>query len=87
MTHAANIHAIVEKWGEAGKAGFQRVPDALFKYQAALQLNPTELVVLLNICMHWWYRERLPRLRSSTIARRMNVDARTVQRALKQLQQ
>lgn len=37
--------------------------------------------------MHWWYRERLPRLRLSTIARRMNVDARTVQSALEQLQQ
>src|SRR5262245_36823355 len=81
-----NTHAFTEKWGEAAKAGFLMVPDLLLKHQGTLGLTPTELIVLLNICMHWWYAERLPRPRTPSIASRMRVQPRTVQRALKQLQ-
>ena len=76
-----------DKWGEAAAAGFQLVPDILLKNQAALELTPTDMLVLLNVLMHWWYEDHLPFPRSTTIAARMNVQPRTVQRSLARLGQ
>ena len=70
---------------EAAVAGFQAVPDLLLKNQAALELSGTDLVVLLNILMHWWYPEQKPFPRPTTIARRMGTNVRTVQRSIQQL--
>jgi hypothetical protein len=77
--------AVVAKWGPAADAGFQLIPDVLLKNQSNLRLTALELVVLLNLTMHWWYPAQKPFPRSTTIAERMGVDVRTVQRALKQL--
>jgi Crp-like helix-turn-helix domain len=78
--------AVHEKWGEAARGGFQAVPDLLLKNQDELKLNPTELVVLLNVLMHWWYRDQKPFPRPTTIARRMGSTVRTVQRAITKLE-
>lgn len=75
----------VEKWGDAAEAGFQTVPDILLKKQVELGLSATDMLVLLNVTVHWWYKERMPFPRTSTIAARMGVDARTVQRSLKKM--
>jgi hypothetical protein len=76
--------AIVErsrqKWGTAADAGFQIIPDVLFRCQRFLDLDPTDLVILSNIMLHWWYEEDLPHPRPSIIAKRMNVSTRTVER-------
>src|SRR5262249_43891058 len=87
MTNDPNGHAVTEKWGESAKAGFAMIPDVLFKHQATLRLTDTELVVLLNICTHWWYAERLPFPRTTAIAQRMGSLSRrrTVERALRSL--
>ncbi|WP_292414513.1 helix-turn-helix domain-containing protein [Mesorhizobium sp.] len=73
------------KWKEAGKAGFQLLPDVLLKKQSALELSATDLVVLINVTMHWWYAEQRPFPRASVIASRMGVEPRTVQRSMKRL--
>lgn len=78
--------AIYAKYGEASIAGFQAVPDILLKHQNDLGLSPTDLAVLLNVLMHWWYPEKKPFPRSTTIAKRMGVTPRTVQRSLQQLE-
>lgn len=78
--------AVHAKWGEAARAGFQAIPDLLFKHQDTLNLTPTELVVLLNVLMHWWYRDQKPFPRPTTIARRMGSTVRTVQRAIAKLE-
>lgn len=77
--------AVVAKWGNAANAGFQLVPDVLLKNQSNLGLTALELVVLINLTMHWWYPDQRPFPRSTTIAERMGVDVRTVQRALRRL--
>ncbi len=77
---------IFEKWGDAARAGFQAVPDLLLKHQGRLGLNSTELAVLLNVLMHWWYADRKPFPRPTTIAKRMGSTVRTVQRALANLE-
>ena len=79
--------AVYAKYGEAAVAGFQAVPDLLLKHQAKLDLSPTNLVVLLNVLMHWWYPEQKPFPRSTTIAKRMGLSSRAVQRSLQHMQQ
>lgn len=74
------------KWGDAANAGFQILPDVLLKQQKRLGLSATELVVLINLTMHWWYADQKPFPRSTTIAKRMGIDVRTVQRAMTRLQ-
>lgn len=76
----------VEKWEEAAEAGFQTLPDILLRKQVELGLSTTDMLVLINITMHWWYKEQLPFPRSTTIADRMGVDARTVQRSIRKMQ-
>lgn len=78
---------IEEKWGPAGTAGFQAVPDLLLKYQLALGLTPTDMVVLLNVLMHWWYVDQKPFPRPTTIAKRMGLNVRTIQRSLHHMEE
>lgn len=78
--------AVYAKFGEASIAGFQAVPDLLLKHQQHLGLSSTDLNVLLNVLMYWWYPEKKPYPRSMTIAKRMGVSARTVQRSLVQME-
>src|SRR5436190_4125087 len=64
------------KWGPAvtgGRYGYQVLPDVLLRNQHRLGLTPTDLVVLINILMHWWERAptRLPHPRPEQIAHRM----------------
>lgn len=77
---------VYAKYGEAAVAGFQAVPDLLLKHQDRLGLSPTNLVVLLNVLMHWWYPDQKPFPRSTTIAKRMGLSPRAVQRSLQKLQ-
>lgn len=85
LTPAADDATAIGKWGRAIGAGFQTVPDMLIKHQRTLELSATDLVVLLNLLMHWWYAGRNPFPRPTTIAARMGVDVRTVQRSIRHL--
>jgi hypothetical protein len=76
-----------EKFGEAAVGGFQIVPDILFKRQGELKISNVEMVVLLNILMHWWTPGQNPYPRPSTIAHRMNSSARTTQRVVSSLEE
>lgn len=79
--------AVYAKYGEASVAGFQAVPDLLLKHQRDLGLSATDLTVLLNVLMHWWYPGQKPFPRSTSIGKRMGVSPRTVQRSLQQLEE
>ncbi len=74
------------KWGEIANAGFQILPDIILKQQKALGLNPADMLVLINLSSYWWYADKKPFPRPRTIASRMGVDVRTVQRSLKKLE-
>lgn len=71
-TSAADV-AVVErsrkKWGTAADAGFQILPDVLFRCQRFLELDAIDLVILSNIMLHWWYEEDLPHPCPSVIAK------------------
>lgn len=85
-TEVTIASAVYGKYGEASIAGFQAVPDLLLKNQNLLGLSATDMVVLLNVLMHWWYPAKKPFPRSTTISKRMGVSPRTVQRALGQME-
>jgi len=77
-----------KKWGsECIDSGFQAFPDVLLRCQRFLDLEPIDVVILLNITMHWWRYDDLPYPRPSFIAKRMAVSTRTVERRIFRLQQ
>jgi len=79
---------IKEKWQGAVTAGsgFVAVPMALLRLQSKYGLNPTEMLVLINLLAHWWEPGSSVFPRSTTIAARMGVDKRTVQRCTQKLE-
>jgi hypothetical protein len=74
--------AITDKWGTAVDAGFQVLPDTLLRHYARQGLTSVDLVVLLNLLMAWWTVAAKPYPRVATLANRMQVSPRTVQRSL-----
>jgi DNA-binding HxlR family transcriptional regulator len=78
--------ANTEKWGKALSGGFVVIPSALLRYQGELELDSGEMLVLMNLLMHWWRAEDLPFPHTSTIAKRMGVTRRTVQRHVESLE-
>src|SRR5262245_27206588 len=79
-------YEVFRKWGAAAKGGFQAIPDTLIKYQERLGLTPLDVVVLLNITMHWWRADDLPFPSAALIAKRIGIGRRSVERRLAQLQ-
>jgi hypothetical protein len=74
-----------EKWKAAAIPGWQPLPDVLLRNQAKLGLTATDMLVLINVLSHWWYVDQKPFPRVTTIARRMGVTVRTVQRSILRL--
>lgn len=84
----APLTAAEAKWGAAVKPGrFQILPDALLRWQHELGLSATDVVVIANLNQAWWFADRMPYLTPHTIAKRMGVSERTVQRSLNHLRQ
>lgn len=79
---------VKEKWQGAVSegSGFVAVPMALLRLQSRYALNPTDMLVLINLLAHWWDPSRPVFPRSTTIAKRMGVDLRTVQRATRKME-
>lgn len=75
------------KWGSAVDAGFQIIPNVLFRGQARLGLDSLDLVILLNITVHWWLPADLPFPQPRVIANRAGVSIRTVERRLESLEE
>ncbi|MDW9368575.1 MarR family transcriptional regulator [Sinorhizobium meliloti] len=77
---------ISERWGRVADAGYQALPDVLLFAQSELRLSSEELNVLLNLLAHWWRPKDVVFPRATTIAERMGVSQRTVQRITKSLE-
>lgn len=81
----ATPSALRARWGGALDAGFVAFPSILLVQFKSLNVTPTEFLVALNLISHWWEADRKPYPRVSTIARRLKLTPRTVQRALNRL--
>jgi predicted transcriptional regulator len=75
-----------EKWGaRTSELGWTAIPVALISLQSELKINAVEMNVLVNLLMHWWIAEKSPYPSQDSIAHRMGVSKRTVQRAIDNL--
>jgi hypothetical protein len=81
----ARATPITDKWGRALDGGFQVIPNVLIRAQSHLGLDAIDLVVLLNMNMHWWKKGDFPFPRATIIASRMGVNKRTIQRRIEKL--
>jgi DNA-binding transcriptional ArsR family regulator len=74
------------KWGrEVIAAGWLAVPSVLLQRQRAFGLDPLDLNIILQIADHWWEPENHPYPSKKTIAQRIDVDPRTIQRRITRL--
>lgn len=77
-----------EKWGAAVmKLGFCIVPSLLLRAQRRLKLSPIQLAVLLQLCDYWWDSARKPYPSKDSLAQRLGLSARQVQRHIAILEQ
>lgn len=75
-----------EKWGEGGLClGWTAIPTSLLFLQNQLNLTSTDMNVLLNLIIHWWQADDRVYPSQDSIAHRMGVSKRTVQRTLDRL--
>ncbi len=87
-TDSQDRSALFEKWGtEALRPGFVVVPWVLLRRQQELGLEVLEVLVLTHLIGSWWDANLAPYPRSKTIANRLGVSVRTVQRSLSGLEQ
>lgn len=76
-------NSLTDKWGKASLSlGWVAVPTTLLFLQSQLGISPTGLNVLLQLMMHWWKEGELPHPSQVSIAERMGISPRTVQREL-----
>ena len=85
---AASANKVLEaKWGKTLiAAGFTALPDVIFQYQKALKLKPLDVLILLHLASYWWKPNENPWPSKGTIADAIDVDPRTVQRAIKKME-
>ncbi|WP_347253833.1 helix-turn-helix domain-containing protein [Leminorella grimontii] len=76
-----------EKWGkEVMKAGFCLVPSLLLRCQQRIGLNPTQLAILLQLTDFWWEAGRKPFPSKQTLADRLGLSPRQIQRYMAELE-
>ena len=80
---------ITTHWGDdATLHGWTAVPNSLLMLQGDLGIGSTEMCILLNILMHQWPEsgESISFPSIGTIASRMGVSKRTIQRGVSNLE-
>lgn len=77
---------MIDKWGaESLGMGFTAIPTTLIFLQSQLQITPLGLNILLNLVAHWWDANEKPYPAQESLASRMGVSKRSVQRELNSL--
>lgn len=76
-----------DKWGkDALSLGFTAIPTTLFFLQKEKNLSSVAFNTLLNLIAHWWEKDNWPHPSMESLAIRMGVSVRTVQRAINDLE-
>jgi len=76
-----------KKWGKAVmKLGFSILPSLIFRAQQRLRLNPTQLVILLQLTDYWWDHGRKPFPSKATLSERVGLSPRHTQRLIAELE-
>lgn len=72
--------------GDEASFSFCIVPSLLLRAQRRLKLNPTQLAVLMQLCDYWWDSARKPYPSKESLAQRLGLSARQVQRHIADLE-
>ncbi|MFJ3318722.1 helix-turn-helix domain-containing protein [Herbaspirillum huttiense] len=76
-----------KKWGAAVMdLGYSTIPSLIFRAQARLGLSPVQLALLMHLVDYWWKRAQMPFPSKATLAERMNLGPRQIQRYLTELE-
>ena len=87
ISKKSNMTEAEKKWGKKVIAyGFCIIPSILLQAQRRLNLNSTQLMVLLQIADHWWHADAKPYPGKAEIAFRLNITERQVQRIIADLE-
>lgn len=77
-----------QKWGkDTMAANYAVIPSALIRGQARLGINATEFALLIHLVDHWWKPSEMPWPSKKTLAERLRVGEKTVQRAMARLEE
>jgi DNA-binding transcriptional regulator YhcF (GntR family) len=82
------LKVLDQKWGkDTMEANYTVLPSALIRGQARLKINATELAVLVHLIDHWWKADEMPWPSKKTLAERLGVGVKTIQRAMAHLEE
>ncbi|MGS4743854.1 MarR family transcriptional regulator, partial [Citrobacter farmeri] len=80
-------NSLEKKWGKEGLSlGWVAVPSSLLILQKTLGIEPVAMNVLFNLIASWWETSKYPYLSQNVIAGRIGTSKRTVQRAVRELE-
>jgi hypothetical protein len=76
------------KWGRdvMEARGFVIYPSLLLQAQARLKMTPTQLAIVMHLGDFWWDANRKPWPSKATLAKRVNLSSRHVQRLIAELE-
>ena len=87
MSEKNSNNSTENRWGKNALAmGWTAIPASLFFLQGTLAISPVAFNVLMNLLTHWWKAYEWPHPSQESIAMRMSVSVRTVQRGLYELE-
>ncbi|WP_235423323.1 helix-turn-helix domain-containing protein, partial [Enterobacter hormaechei] len=66
--------------------GWVAIPSSLLILQKTLGIEPVAMNVLFNLIASWWETSKYPYLSQNVIAGRIGTSKRTVQRAVRELE-
>lgn len=79
--------SLSKKWGnEIIHFGWTAIPNALLRNMGALNITPTEMVVVCYLIMFWWEKDRLPFPSIMKMATELGVSSKTIERNLSSLE-
>jgi len=80
------MNELQAKWGEETLSfGWTALPISLLHHQKALGLSPVAMNILLHLLSQWWQKENLPYPSQKSIAEKVGLSTRTVQREIFQM--
>jgi hypothetical protein len=79
--------SLSKKWGsEVIHFGWTAIPNALLRNMGALDITPTEMVVICYLIMFWWEKDRLPFPSITKMATELGTSSKTIERKLGSLE-
>lgn len=86
-TAAAAKRESEKKWGvEVIAQGFNILPSLLFRAQKRLGLSPSQLALIVQLTDFWWREDDIPWPKKETIAQRLGITEKQVQRIVRDLE-